>query len=85
MGFATPKRGLCVWDGTIGYLCIVIGRSKIHGTEIDNASMITEIATEYGMLIMRKLKRIIAPGRKSFNLSHARIKEEAILIFQKQA
>lgn len=66
-----------------GYLCIVIGRSKIHGEIVDNATIITQIAQRIGFEPIAKLPRSIAANRKSFNLSHANIKIEHILIFKK--
>ncbi len=68
---------------TDGHACIVIGRSKIHGKIIDNATIMTEIAENIGFHLVEKLERKIAPNRKSFNLSHANIKVEHILIFGK--
>lgn len=66
-----------------GHACIVIGRSKIHGEIIDNASIIMKIAEDVGFITTEKLQRKIAISRKSFNLSHANIKTEHILVFRK--
>ena len=66
-----------------GYVCIVVGRSKIHGKIIDNASMVKEAAAMQGMTLVAETWRSIAPHRKSFNLSHANIKRETILVFVK--
>lgn len=66
-----------------GFTCFVIGRSKIHGRIINNADIITTIAKEYDMNLVAKIERIISPHRKSFNLSHANIKTETIIVFQK--
>lgn len=66
-----------------GYICIVIGRSKIHGQIVDNASLVTAVARQCGLCTVTNLSRQIAASRKSFNLSHANIKTEQILIFQK--
>lgn len=66
-----------------GYICVVIGRSIIHGEVIDNASMIEEIADKYKMTMVSNITREIASSRKSFNLAHAKIKKESLLIFQK--
>lgn len=65
-----------------GFICIVIGRSRIHGTHIDNGSLIAEIAAEAGLHSIARLTRTIAPARKSFNLAHARIASEDLLVFQ---
>lgn len=66
-----------------GHACIIIGRSKIHGEIIDNASIIMKIAEKVGFTTIEILQRKIAENRKSFNLSHANIKTEHILVFKK--
>lgn len=65
-----------------GYICLVVGRSKIHGQIVDNAALVTAVAQQAGLLTVTTLSRQIASSRKSFNLSHANIKTEQILIFQ---
>lgn len=67
-----------------GYICIVIGRSIIHGQEIDNASIIRNLANDQHLLLVAEIERKIASSRKSFNLSHARIKTEKLLVFRKR-
>lgn len=66
-----------------GFACFVIGRSKIHGRIINNADIIQAISEEQGMSLISRFDRIISAHRKSFNLSHARIKTETVLVFQK--
>ncbi len=66
-----------------GYACIIIGRSKIHGKIIDNASIIIDAAQQAGFTLAETLSRRIALNRKSFNLAHANIKTEHILVFAK--
>lgn len=66
-----------------GYVCVVIGRSKIHGKEVDNAAFVVSVAEEWSLRQIADLTRRIAPTRKSFNLSHARIKNENLLVFQR--
>lgn len=66
-----------------GHICIVVGRSKIHGEIIDNANIILEIGKTLGFKAVANLSRKIASSRKTFNLSHANIKSENILIFEK--
>lgn len=68
---------------TGGYACFVIGRSKIHGKIVDNADIIQAVATELGLCTVARIERTIASARKSFNLSHANIKTETVLVFQK--
>lgn len=66
-----------------GFTCFVIGRSKIHGRIVNNADIIRTIAKEHDMTLVAKIERIISPHRKSFNLSHANIKTETVIVFQK--
>lgn len=66
-----------------GYACFVIGRSKIHGKLIDNADIIQAVAAEAGFTTTARLERTISATRKSFNLSHANIKTETVLVLQK--
>jgi len=66
-----------------GHVCIVIGRSKIHGKIVNNAAILTEIAQEVGFKSIANISRQIASSRKSFNLSHANIHSENLLIFEK--
>lgn len=67
-----------------GYICVVIGRSIIKGEVIDNASLIEEIADNIGLMKVSNITRNIAKNRKSFNLSHATIKNESLLVFKKK-
>lgn len=66
-----------------GYACFVIGRSKIHGKIIDNADIIQAVAAEIGFSTSARIERVISSTRKSFNLSHANIKTETVLVLQK--
>ena len=66
-----------------GYVCFVVGRSKIHGKIINNGDIIYQVATEAGMEPISRFERVIRSTRKSFNLSHANIKTETVLVFQK--
>lgn len=66
-----------------GYACFVIGRSKIHGRIVDNADIIQAVATEGGFTTAARIERTISATRKSFNLSHANIKTETVLVLQK--
>lgn len=67
-----------------GHACFVIGRSKIRGKEIDNASIIESVATEIGFDLIARIERPISSTNKSFNLSHANIKSETIVILRKR-
>jgi DNA modification methylase len=66
-----------------GFVCFVIGRSRIHGQIVDNADIIEGLAIERRYTQIARIERVIAPYRKSFNLSHANIKTESVLVFQK--
>jgi DNA modification methylase len=66
-----------------GYACFVIGRSKIHGKIIDNANIIQSVAAEIGFSNTARIERTISSTRKSFNLSHANIKTETVVVLQK--
>lgn len=67
-----------------GYACVVVGRSKIHGKVFDNGAMIYELGASMGFEPIIKLEREIKASRKSFNLSHANIKTETILVLKKK-
>lgn len=66
-----------------GHACFVIGRSKIHGKLIDNADIIQAVAAEHGFSTSARIERTISSSRKSFNLSHANIKTETVVVLQK--
>lgn len=66
-----------------GYACFVIGRSKIHGKIINNADIVQAVAAEIGFSTSARIERTISSTRKSFNLSHANIKTETVLVLQK--
>ena len=66
-----------------GYACFVIGRSKIHGKIVDNAKIIEEAAQNFRFKTVFRAERVIAANRKSFNLSHANIKTETVLVLAK--
>lgn len=65
------------------YSVFIIGRSKIHGEIINNELIVENAGIKSGFSHVTTLKRSVKSSRKSFNLSHARIKEEFIVIHQK--
>ena len=65
------------------FVCFVIGKSKIHGRIIDNEVLVSEAGEMNGFRHLTTIPRKIKLSRKSFNLFHARIKEEFIVILQK--
>lgn len=85
--FAEQLRRLFnLFDSTVirgGHICIVIGRSIIKGKEIDNASIILELANECRYSFVASLERTIASTRKSFNPKYGKINSENILVFRK--
>jgi len=66
-----------------GHSCFVIGRSKIHGEIIDNAEAIQQVAESHGYALVFRIERPIASHRKSFNLAHAQIKSESVLVLRR--
>ncbi len=66
-----------------GKICFVVGRSIIHGKIFENADILEEVAASFKIKCLQKYSREIAISRKSFNLSHAKIKKETILVFEK--
>lgn len=85
--FRTQMRGtFALIDSVLvpsGWTCFVIGRSRIHGETVDNAAIIRDVAGEFGLRTEAEIERIISPTRKSFNLSHANIKTETVVILRK--
>ena len=75
-------RKVLVWDG---YACFVIGRSRIHGRIVDNVGIVEEVARAAGFERVFVTERIISAKRKSFNLSHANIKRESVLVLRRRA
>ncbi|MEN5081004.1 DNA methyltransferase [Bosea sp. TWI1241] len=66
-----------------GHACFVVGRSRIHGQDVDNAGIIADACAERGMELVHRIERAIRSNRKSFNLSHANIKTETILVLRR--
>ena len=64
-----------------GYACFVIGRSRIHGRIVDNARLVEEAAVGFDRVF--STQRTLSAHRKSFNLSHANIKTETVLILKR--
>ena len=65
-----------------GYVCFVIGRSRIHGETIDNGRIVRRAGRSFGFHQVYATERVLSPTRKSFNLSHANIKRETVLILR---
>ena len=67
---------------TGGYVCFVIGRSRIHGQIVDNAAIIEEVGRGMGFTRVIAAERGLAASSKSFNPSYGRIKTETILVMR---
>lgn len=63
------------------YACFIVGRSVIHGRHIDNECLLERAAEPHGFRKVGSVERRIAPHRKSFNLAHATIDREGIVVF----
>jgi len=64
------------------FACFVVGRSIIHGRKIDNEALLARAGTPHGFRFLGSVQRTIAASRKSFNLAHAMIKNEGIVLFK---
>lgn len=64
------------------FACFVVGRSRIHGMIVDNARVIEETGRAAGFVREFSTERVLSPNRKSFNLSHANIKTETVLVLR---
>ena len=67
-----------------GYVCFVVGRSRIHGQIVDNARIIEDVGHSSGFDHFFSTERVLSANRKSFNLSHANIKTETVLVLKKE-
>ena len=67
-----------------GFVCFVIGRSRIHGQIVDNAKLLEDVATAFGFERVFSAERVLAATRKSFNLSHANIKKETVMVLRRR-
>ncbi|WP_439813838.1 DNA methyltransferase [Zavarzinia sp. CC-PAN008] len=66
-----------------GWVCFVVGRSVIHGETIDNARIVEDVAVKHGLELVYHGTRKVLDSRKSFNLAHANIKRESIIVMRK--
>lgn len=67
-----------------GYFAVVVGRSRIHGVDFDTAATFATLGSATGFQLVFRTSRTISRSRKSFNLSHARIADEDLLVFQRK-
>jgi site-specific DNA-methyltransferase (cytosine-N4-specific) len=66
-----------------GYAVFVIGDSVIRGRRVDNKRILTTAAAAADFHVVAEASRRLNPHRKSFNLSHARIKTESVVCFRR--
>jgi len=64
------------------FAVFVVGRSIIHGIEYANEELIARAATTHNFTHRTTIVRAMKSSRKSFNLAHARIKSEYIVVVQ---
>ncbi len=68
-----------------GFICFVIGRSRIHGQDVDNAKIVENVAAAFGFQRLFSAERVLSATRKSFNLAHANIKKETVMVLRRRA
>lgn len=68
-----------------GHACFQVGNSKIRGRLVDNGELLRLAAEPFGFRNVETVSREIPLTRKAFNPSHARIREERILVFRRMA
>lgn len=61
--------------------CFLVGRSIIHGREIDNVDLLQQSAYPHGFITDGIIKRRIPASRKAFNPSHGKINQEHLIVF----
>jgi site-specific DNA-methyltransferase (cytosine-N4-specific) len=74
-------NNICTDDATI---CFVMGDSKIHGQIVDNSSALIKAGLISEFSIVGHVIRNMRASKKSFNLAHARIRQEHILVFKRK-
>lgn len=66
-----------------GHCCFICGDSKIGGKVVDNSLALVNAASNNGFELIYQSERVLNQNRKSFNLHHARIKKEHVLVWRK--
>lgn len=64
------------------WVCFVVGRSVIHGETVDNARIVLDAGKAFGFDVVYHGSRNVLSTRKSFNLSHANIKTESVIVLR---
>jgi SAM-dependent methyltransferase len=73
---------VCTEDATV---CFVVGDSKIHGHIVDNAEALKHAAAASDFIEAGHIMRNMRASKKSFNLAHARIRQEHIVVFKRRS
>lgn len=60
----------------------MVGDSTIRGEKISNADLISNVATEYGLVELTRISRRLQDTKKAFNPTIGKIKDEQILILR---
>jgi hypothetical protein len=66
------------------FLCVVIGDSVFNGRLIDNGYLIEELAEQVGFVTRIATKRPVHATRRSFAFPARRLKEEHLIIMERQ-
>jgi len=73
---------VCTDDATV---CFVVGDSKIHGHIVNNADALKHAAAQSDFVEAGHILRNMRASKKSFNLAHARIRQEHIVVFKRRS
>lgn len=65
--------------------CFLVGRSIIHGREIDNVALLKRAAAPAGFGVEGIIERKIPATRKTFNPANSKINQEHLVVFELQA
>lgn len=67
-----------------GYICFLLGDSKIRGEIIRNDILFIEVAKKLGLTLVANIERSLQSSKKSFNPSIARIRKEYVIVLTKE-
>ena len=68
-----------------GYVCAVIGRSRIQGQVVDNTEIMEQAAQANGFELVYATRRSLPPRRKPFNGPDAGNRTERVLVWTRRA
>ena len=76
------------WVGEVlakdGFVCAVIGRSRIGGQVVDNTEIMEEAARANGFELVFATGRSLPPGRKPFNVPNTGTRTESVLVWTRR-